>query len=490
MQKKLIKRHINAIITFCIIIGTISLLFILNNIGGEGFQRFLNQMCVSFRGPVTIFCYLCVAFLLYLLFSKKGNIRLGGPNATKEYSTFSWLSCLFMAGCGIGIVYYCQEPILHLYSNPYQGKVPGSPEGIAYSLSLFNWTINAWGQYGVLGIIIAYFFFNENRDLKLSSILPARFPYWIKSVVDIIMALGVIAGLTTSLGLGVSQISSGVDYVLNYKISPYLLMIIIGLIATWSIVSGLKRGMKWISIFSTICVSVLLVSIVLISCFRLEIYNFISYIGEGLGLLFINYVPYNDFYNEASDAWAASYPIFFDLWFAAWAAFVAVYVARISKGRTIREFIIGVVGVPILFTSIWFGIFGCIGVNYKDLIYETMMSDVSTSLFFFLQQIIGHSGYIFLSILVLIIICLFFITSSNSGSYVVASLLTSQREIKTKEKIFWSVLQCIIAMVLFYLGGLALIQSVSVIMGILVMGLILVGSIFFVYHLSKIGKSQ
>ena len=161
---------------------------------------------------------------MYLLFSKKGKIVLGGEGVKKEYSTFSWLSCLFMAGCGIGIVFYCQEPILHLFKNPYHNNVMGSPEGIAYSLSLFNWTINAWGQYGVLGVIIAYFYFNENRSLKLSSILPARTPSWVKRVIDINMALGVIAGLTTSLGLGVSQIVSGTNYVFNTTLNPYLLI--------------------------------------------------------------------------------------------------------------------------------------------------------------------------------------------------------------------------------------------------------------------------
>lgn len=449
------------------------------------FQSVLSSMCVNFRGVVTIFCYFCLILLLFLLFSKYGKVRIGGANAKKEYSTFSWLSCLFMAGCGIGIVFYCEEPILHLHNNPYNGHVLGSPEGIAYSLSLFNWTINAWSQYGVLGLIIAYFYFNEKRSLRLSSILPARYPNGIKRTIDIVMALGVIAGLTTSLGLGVVQILGGANYVFNIVISPYLLMICIGLIATWSIVSGLKRGVKWLSNISAACVGVLLISIILISCINLGITNFIPYIGEGMGLLLVNYISYNDFYNSATDAWAASYPIFFDLWFAAWAAFVAVFVARISKGRTIREFIGGVVGVPILFTCIWFGILGCIGVEFKEMLHETMINDISSSLFMFLERIVGPVGYILLSTLVLIIICLFFITSSDSGSYVVASLLSHKEEVTTSEKIFWSFCQCIVAMALFYFGGLALVQSVSVIMGILVMVLILFGSVFFIYHLFK-----
>ncbi|MDE6865699.1 MAG: BCCT family transporter, partial [Alistipes sp.] len=112
-------------------------------VNADVFKNLLSEMCIAFRGPVTIFCYLCVAFLLYLVCSKKGKIVIGGKDAKKEYSDFSWLSCLFMAGCGIGIVFYCQEPILHLYNNPYTGTVKGGAEEIAYSLTLFNWTINA-----------------------------------------------------------------------------------------------------------------------------------------------------------------------------------------------------------------------------------------------------------------------------------------------------------------------------------------------------------
>lgn len=451
----------------------------------DTFQHVLSSMCVTLRGAVTIFCYFCLILLLFLLFSKYGKIRIGGANAKKEYSTFSWLSCLFMAGCGIGIVFYCEEPILHLHHNPYYGNVVGTQDAVAYSLTLFNWTINAWSQYGVLGVIVAYSYFNKGKKLRLSSILPDKTPDWIKRMIDILMALGVIAGLTTSLGLGVSQIGSGFSYVFGSTISPYLLMLMIALVATWSVTSGLKKGVKWLSNFSFILVGLLLLTVIGISLFKLQISGFMEYIGQGSYLLFRNFIHYNDFYNPASDKWAASYPIFFDLWFAAWAAFVAVYVAKISRGRTIREFILGVVGVPTLFTIIWFGIFGCVGLEYKDLLYETMSSDITTSLFIFLHQIAGNGGYIFLSVLVLSIICMFFITSSDSGSFVVATLLSDNKDVKVRERMFWSMIQCVVAIVLFACGGLALVQSVSVIMGIIVMGLVAFGSFFFIYKIVK-----
>ena len=449
------------------------------------FQSILSQLCLRLRGPVTIFCYFCLAALLFLVFSKYGKIRLGGENAKPEYSTFSWLSCLFMAGCGIGIVFYCQEPILHYYDNPYTGNVLGDSVSVAYSLTLFDWTINDWIQFALLGVIIAYFHYNKGKNLRLSSIFPQKTPLWIRRTVDIIMAIGVISGLTTSLGLGVTQIGKGFEYVFETNISPYLLMFLIAVIAAWSVTSGLKKGVKWLSNISTVFVCTLMLSVVIIGVFYLDIFNFLEYIGKGTGLLFLNYFSYNDFYDSSSDAWAAANPIFFNLWFAAWAAFVAVFVAKISKGRTIRQFILGVVAFPTFFTIVWFGVFGCVGAEYREIIYKAMSNDVPTALFIFFQNITNSGYYVILSSLALITICLFFITSSDSGSYVVATLLSKEKYVGSKDKIFWATVQCIVAMALYWCGGLALVQSVSVIMGILVVILIIIGFYYFMRTITK-----
>ena len=449
------------------------------------FQDLLANICMTFRGPVTIFCYLCILVLLFLCFSKYGKIRLGGPGAKTEFSTFSWLACLFMAGCGIGIVFYCQEPIVHYFNNPYTGNVPGDDVSVAYSLTLFNWTINDWVQFALLGVIIAYFHYNRGKDLRMSSILPSSTPLWVRRGVDIVMAIGVISGLTTSLGLGVTQIEKGFSYVFNTSMSPYVLMFIIAVVAAWSVTSGLKKGVKWLSNISMIMVGLLMVSVVVIGIFYLDIINFLDYIAKGSGLLFLNYFRYNDFYNPATDAWSASNPIFFNLWFAAWAAFVAVFVAKISKGRTIREFILGVVAFPTIFTILWFGVFGCVGAQYRELIYKAMSNDVPTALFVFFQHITNNGYYVLLSAAALITICLFFITSSDSGSFVVATLLSNERNVGSRDKIFWASVQCLVAMALYWCGGLALVQSVSVIMGLLVMALIAVGTIIFLCTLVK-----
>jgi acetoin(diacetyl) reductase butA len=484
LEKSFLRRKSSGLIALALL-GVTLLSLVLFKPETAVFQNVLSRMCVVFRGPVTIFCYFCVAALLFLVFSKYGKIRLGGENAKPEFSTFSWLSCLFMAGCGIGIVFYCQEPILHYFNNPYTGNVPGDPVSVAYSLTLFNWTINDWVQFALLGVIIAYFHYNKGKDLRMSSILPGSTPLWVRRMIDIIMAIGVISGLTTSLGLGVTQIGKGFDYVFETSFSPYILMFVIAVVAAWSVTSGLKKGVKWLSNISTVMVCLLMASVVIIGVFYLDIFNFLEYIAKGSGLLFLNYFSYNDFYNEASDSWAAANPIFFNLWFAAWAAFVAVFVAKISKGRTIREFIIGVVAFPTIFTIIWFGIFGCVGAEYRELIYKAMSNDVPTALFIFFQHITNSGYYVILSAAALLTISLFFITSSDSGSYVVSTLLSKEKHVGPRDKIFWASIQCVVAMVLYWCGGLALVQSVSVIMGILVMVLIVVGFVFFIIKLKS-----
>lgn len=484
LKKSFLRRKSSGLIALALL-GVTLLSLVLFKPETAVFQNVLSRMCVIFRGPVTIFCYFCVAALLFLVFSKYGKIRLGGENAKPEFNTFSWLSCLFMAGCGIGIVFYCQEPILHYFNNPYAENVPGDPVSVAYSLTLFNWTINDWVQFALLGVIIAYFHYNKGKDLRMSSILPGSTPLWVRRLIDIIMAIGVISGLTTSLGLGVTQIGKGFDYVFETSISPYILMFVIAAVAAWSVTSGLKKGVKWLSNISTVMVCLLMASVVIIGVLYLDIFNFLEYIAKGSGLLFLNYFSYNDFYNEASDSWAAANPIFFNLWFAAWAAFVAVFVAKISKGRTIREFIIGVVAFPTIFTIIWFGIFGCVGAEYRELIYKAMSNDVPTALFIFFQNITNSGYYVILSAAALLTICLFFITSSDSGSYVVSTLLSKEKYVGPRDKIFWASIQCVVAMVLYWCGGLALVQSVSVIMGILVMVLIVVGFVFFIIKLKS-----
>ncbi len=483
-MKAFIKSYRSSIIALSVLL-IIFISLVLLPFDQSAFQKSFSDICRYTRPYVGLFTLIGFIAIIFFSFTKYGKIRLGGPDAKTEYSTFSWLACLFMAGCGIGIVFYNQESVLHLHNNPYFGNVCGSKEAVAYSLTLFNWTLNSWAPFAILGLIIAYFHFNKGKELKLSSALPSRTPSWIKTSIDVILALGVIAGLTTSLGLGVTQIRSGLFYAFDWNVSPYVLIAVIGSVAAASVISGLQRGVKWLSNISLILVSILVLIVLGIGLFHLNQTGFLSYIGNGVGTFLRNYFKYNDVFNPESAEWAAAWPVFYQLWFASWAAFVAVFVAKISKGRTIREFTWGVIGFPTLFTIIWFGIFGRVGLEYDSSIYEAMSSDISTAVFVFLRDILGSEAFMSLSLLIIIVICLFFITSADSGAFVVATLLADQREPKAKDKILWSGMLCISAMVLYWCGGLSLIQSASVIMGLLVIALIIGGTVYFVYRIVK-----
>lgn len=479
-----IKKESNSVIAFCILIAILVSL-LLSNIEKDIFTSTFRRICISTRefvGGATVFCLL---ILLFLVCSKYGRIKLGGKDAKSEYSNISWFSCLVMAGMGIGVIFYCQEPLYHLYGNPYVGRAIGTPEQIAYSLTLYDWTFNAWGLYGLLGLIIAYFHYNKQRDLKLSSALPARTKKWVKRTIDVLMSLGIVAGLTTSLGLGVTQLKSGIDYVFGVNANPYFLMLGVGLVATWSVCSGLKKGVKWLSNIAFACVFVLLTVVVILAHIRLGVSDFPDYTFSGLVNFFQNYILYNDYCNKASDDWAASWAVFYQLWFAAWAAFVAVFVAKISKGRTVREFVMAVVILPSVFTAVWFGIFGCVGLPIRDELYALMQENVPQSVFFLFSKLSASGGYITLSVLVLVTICLFFITSSDSSSFVVAAILSDDKDVRSFNKIAWSLIQTFSAMILFYCGGLSLIQSASVVLGLVVLFILILGSIYFIHVLRK-----
>lgn len=480
----LVKKESRSIIAFMILL-TILVSLLAFDFDKSLFSEIFHDICVYTREFVGYSTVFCILVLLFLIFSRYGNIRLGGENAKPEYSNFSWFSCLVMAGMGIGLIFYCQEPLYHLFNNPYVGNVPGTPEEIAYSLTLYDWTFNVWGLYGLFSIIIGYLYYNKGRALKLSSVFPGRTKRWFKNLIDILMALGIVAGLTTSLGLGVSQLKSGIDYVFTTNVNPYLLMLIVGLVATWSVNSGLKRGVKWLSNLSSALVLILLAVICVLAYVNLDVSNIMSYTLKGVGNFFRNYVSYNDYGNTASDNWAAGWAVFYQLWYAAWTAFVAVFVAKISKGRTIRECALGVVLFPAAFEAIWFGIFGSVGLPIRDQLYAAMQDNLPQSVFFFLHQLTGGEGYVILSILVMVVICFFFITSSDSSSYVVATILSDDKEVRSFNKITWSLIQCMAAMVLFYCGGLSLIQSASVVLGLLVLAIIILGTIVFLYILIR-----
>lgn len=472
-MKNFLKMNVSSISLFLI---TVLILVGVSFIPSSTFTDLLSQMCYSARSYVGIAELLFLAFLIIAgaaFYDKK----IGGPTATKEYSLISWLCMIFACGMGVGLVYYgLSEPILHAYSNPYHEGVSSS---YGYALALFNWGIHPWVLYCTVGFLVAYAHYEKKKPLRMSSLLPDRSPQFIKTSVDVISAIGILAGLTTSLGLGVNQISLGIQHVFGISINPYILIIVIGLVATLSVASGLQKGIKMLSNF-TINTSMLLMAFTAFVVIIMTNTNYIDYFCSGISIYVTEFFTFSDPFNSSATEWSAAWSVFYQLWFASWAIFVGVFLAKISKGRKYSELIFAGLIVPTVFTALWFLVFGGAGFNTPGM-YEAVQESIPTSIFTFYELLVPSLSII-ISLVVLVILTFFFITSSDSGSYVIATLVNKDKakEVSTSSRVFWATVQIVVTSVLFYQGGLSLVQAASVLLGIPIVALMGVGIITFI----------
>ena len=414
-----------------------------------------------------------LGFSIYLIFSKYGKICIGGKDEKPEFTYFSWLSMLFSAGMGIGLVFYSvAEPIYHYIAPPY-GE-PNSIESakIAMQYTFFHWGLHAWGIYAVLALALAFFCFNRGLPLTIRSIfypiLGEKIHGHIGNVIDIIAVVATLFGLTTSLGLGVRQINAGLNHLFRVpeNISIQIILIIsITALATISVVLGLKKGIKRLSIINMI-IALLLMSFVFICGPTIYLLNaFLQNIGQYTSHL-IEMSFWTEVYEQGD--WQKSWTIFYWGWWIAWSPFVGMFIARISRGRTIREFLLAVLLIPCLLTFIWLTIFGNTAI-YQDMILKYGIADavnknIAVALFVMLNNL---PLSIITSIFGVFLIVTFFVTSSDSASLVI-DIITSGGHTNppTIQRIFWAVTEGLVAIVLLLGGGLIALQTASIITGL------------------------
>ena len=414
-----------------------------------------------------------LGFSIYLIFSKYGKICIGGKDGKPEFTYFSWFSMLFSAGMGIGLVFYSvAEPIYHYIAPPY-GE-PNSIESakIAMQYTFFHWGLHAWGIYAVLALALAFFCFNRGLPLTIRSIfypiLGEKIHGNIGNVIDIIAAVATLFGLTTSLGLGVKQINAGLNHLFRVpeNISIQIILIIsITALATISVVLGLKKGIKRLSIINMI-IALSLMSFVFICGPTIYLLNaFLQNIGQYTSHL-IEMSFWTEVYEQGD--WQKSWTIFYWGWWIAWSPFVGMFIARISRGRTIREFLLAVLLIPCLLTFIWLTIFGNTAI-YQDMILKYGIADavnknIAVALFVMLNNM---PLSIITSIFGLLLIVTFFVTSSDSASLVI-DIITSGGHTNppTIQRIFWAVTEGLVAIVLLLGGGLIALQTASIITGL------------------------
>jgi glycine betaine transporter len=415
-----------------------------------------------------------LVFSIYLIFSKYGKIKLGKDTDKPDYNTMTWFAMLFSAGMGIGLVFWgVAEPMYHLYGPPVGEAETGQAAQAALQYSFFHWGLHPWGIYTVIALALAYFKFRKGAPGLISHIfrpiLKDRVEGPIGKLIDIIAVFATVFGVATSLGFGAAQISGGFSFlnnnVANNFTTQLIIIIVVTVLFTLSASTGLNRGIKYLSNINIILALLLMFFLLFAGPTNFIMDVFTTTIGT-----YLQNLPRMSFrmgpFNESSGDWIQSWTIFYWAWWIAWAPFVGTFIARISKGRTIREFVIGVLAVPTIFGALWFSVFGGSGIYlemFEGVSIYNVMADAGTevALFSVLEQF--PLGAV-MSVIAIILISTFFITSADSATFVLG-MLTTNGSLNPPNyiKFVWGILISASAAILLYTGGLAALQTASII---------------------------
>jgi choline/glycine/proline betaine transport protein len=434
---------------------------------------------------------LFIITVLYFAFSKYGKIKIGGVEAETEFSDFSWMAMLFSAGMGIGLMFFsATEPMYYLDGvPPYfagSGIEAGTPAAgvAALTQTFFHWGLHPWAIYTLVALGLAFFSFNRGLPLTFRSIfwplLGERIYGWPGHVIDIVSVFATLFGLATSLGLGVSQVNAGLSYVAGDMLGiatipigtvPQILLIaFITAIATASVAAGLDGGVKRLSTLNLYIMFTLL-GFLLIAGPTLYI---LGGLATATGEYLIN-LPALSFFTgtlaggEAAATFMSSWTIFYWAWWISWSPFVGMFIARISKGRTVREFVLGVLFLPVLFSFLWLATFGGSSLFAQfgggDLLGVLGTENGGTTMLFAMlgQYPVGALTGIIATVLVIT----FFVTSSDSGSLVVDHLTSGgKHDVPRSQRIFWALTEGAVAAVLLIGGGLSALRAASIATGL------------------------
>ncbi|TGD73033.1 BCCT family transporter [Mangrovimicrobium sediminis] len=422
----------------------------------------------------------------YFALGKFGQIRIGGADAEPEFSTLSWYAMLLSAGMGIGLMFWSVgEPITHFGTpSPMFGHLePGTPEAAqaAMGVTYFHWGVHPWAVYAIVGLGLAFFAYNRGLPLTIRSIfyplLGERiYGFW-GNVIDILSVLATLVGLATSLGLGVTQINAGLNYLLGIEISVSTQVILIAgitAIATLSVMAGLDGGVKRLSQWNMILAGVFLLFLLIAGPTVFLLSGFTQNLGYYLTIF-----PEMSMWTETfrGTNWQGSWTVFYWAWWISWSPFVGMFIARISKGRTVREFITGVILIPTLLSFLWMSVFGgsalyLQGTGGADIL-SVVGEDVAKAMFVMLDAL-PLAGV--LCTVAVVLVTVFFVTSSDSGSLVVDHLTSGGKlDSPTGQRVFWALMEGAIAAVLLVGGGLTTLQTAAVSTGLPFAFVLLIG---------------
>ena len=435
-------------------------------------------------------------FCLFVALSPLGKIRLGGTDAKPEYSYLTWLAMLFAAGVGIGLLFFgVSEPVTYFQGGNYSplgietvydaateytsGNVPdiGDPKvqaaaSLGIASTVFHWGLQGWAIYGIVGLALAFYAYNRGLPLLIRSafypIFGDRIWGWTGHIIDTFAIFAGIFGLATSLGLGVQQVTSGLDHLFGIPantLTMIVLIVVITAIALASVMTGINVGIKRLSQFNIILAFILLVTVFILGPTGYIFRN----IFTGLGTYVMKIVPLSNWVGREDTGFLHDWTTFYWAWWIAWAPFIGTFIARISKGRTVREFVIFVLLLPTLLCLIWFSAFGGTAIHqfltggYTGVTEQVESYNYPLALF---KMFEGLPWTTLISCVAMLLTIIFFVTSSDSGSLIIDIIAAGGKvDAPIPQRVFWCTVEGLVAIALLLGGGLKSLQAASLVTG-------------------------
>ena len=440
-------------------------------------QAFIAE---KFRWLFIILFNVALVFCIYLAASRYGDIRLGKQTERPQYTLFSWIGMLFSAGIGIGLVYWgTAEPLYHFMAPPVGEGQTVEAAKQAMNLSFLHWGLHAWAIYTVVALSLAYFHFRRGLPLSIRSTLypilgQKIYGKW-GHTVDILAVFGTMFGVVTSLGLGVMQINSGLEGLFgipNTLTVQFIIIAFVTSLACGSLMLGLDKGIKRLSDINMGLTGILLAFMVILGPTLFIFDSFIENVGNYLANI-VTLSTWSEAYSGTD--WQSAWTIFYWAWWVSWSPFVGVFIARISRGRTIREFVFGVLLIPMTILFFWFTTFGGVAIQ-MELLAAISPDLVSPGLVAAVQADTGSAIFKLveyypltkpITLLIVVMIVLWFVTSSDSASFVIDMLTAGGDTNPPKiQRLFWAIMQGVIAAILLAAGGLGALQAAAIVAGL------------------------
>lgn len=430
-------------------------------------QSFITS---SFGWYYLILVTVIVIFCLLLIFSPIGAIRLGKPGEKPEYTKTTWFAMLFSAGMGIGLVFWgAAEPLSHFASNPPLAE-PGSDDAIKESMryTFFHWGIHAWAIYGVVALSLAYFNYRKDKPGLISATLgPLLGKYSegkVATIIDIVAVTATVIGVATTLGFGAAQINGGLSFLFNIPNNftvQLIIIVIVTILFIMSAWSGLSKGIKYLSNTNLILAVILLVLIFIVGPGLFILNLFTDTLGkyvQNIIQMSFRIAPLNTDHRE----WINNWTIFYWAWWISWSPFVGIFIARVSRGRTIREFLIGVILLPTFVSFLWFAVFGTTAIDVQQAGNVDLTQFATEEVLFAIFNQLPISSI--LSFIAVLLVVIFFITSADSATFVLGMQTTNgSLTPPNRVKLTWGVMLAAMAAILLYSGGLQALQNALII---------------------------